>query len=633
MAAAPLLVVRDLTVEFPTSDGPRRVLDKCTFEVEAGKIHGLVGESGSGKSIVAWSLVGLLPPPGRILSGEVMFQGRNVLDMTERELTDIRGKIGVLPPNGRNLLHATTALGAQIGTMLKTHGRVHSTDKTDVDLKVRSLLRRVGMPDPDWVASAYPHELSGGMAQRAVTAIALASYPKLLVADEMTANLDVTVQAQVLETLRNLVQEEDVTVLAITRDLGIVAHHCSVVSVLESGRIAETLPTRSFFDKPISSAGSSILQAALMNPGGGRSARTLAGSVAGGEPPSRQPEVSPILEVTALKKTYTGARGRKTVHAVNGVDLVLRPGETLGLVGESGSGKTTLARCILGLERVSAGRLVFMGHDVTHLLAHRRGELLSRMQLVHQDPYESLNPRWTVQRILSDPLRLLLRRGRRELRSSLHELLGLVGLPDAVLNAYPHELSGGDQQLVGIARAMASKPALLVLDEPTSRLDSLARYRVIETLRRIQLETGVAYLFISHDLVAVRGLASRIAIVYLGRVVEQGKVGEIFECPVHPYTCALLGSVLEPSLGPSRKVFPLSGEIPSPISLPTGCYLHSRCPVALSRCSSEWPVLEARGKAGRVVACLRVPPAAGEGWSAVELLDQNQEVQEEAPSM
>jgi oligopeptide/dipeptide ABC transporter ATP-binding protein len=423
------------------------------------------------------------------------------------------------------------------------------------------------------------------MAQRVLIAMALGAGPKLLVADEPTSGLDVTIQAAFLDDMWRGVRARGSAMLLITQDPGILANYCDRVAVMEQGRIVEEAATRDFFAAPSSAYGQAVL--------GLRRAA----------PPGPPPDGLPLVTVDGLTKRFPVRGSRKHVQAVDGVTLTIGRGETVGLVGESGSGKTTVGRTLLRLIQPSGGQVTFDGQDVTSASAPALQQLRPRMQIVFQDPLDSLDPRWTVERIVGEGLAE---------GGDVRTLLAQVGLPASVLGKRPRQLSSGDQQRVGIARSLAPDPALIVLDEPTSMLPPLARVGVITLLRRLQEERGLAFLFISHDLTTVEHLSHRVAVMYLGQVVEMGTREQVFDRPVHPYSRALLAAHLVPDPGrrqieqaPPR----LSGEIPSPIDLPKGCYLAGRCPVARASCRMTPQPLVTMAD-GRQVRCLPEAAAA-----------------------
>lgn len=587
MQAEPLLSVQRLSVGF----GGRPALTDVSFDVEAGEIVGLTGDSGSGKSTLALALLGLARAPGRILSGAVRLEGRDILALPEAERRALRGQsIGLVTQNPRSSLSPLHTVAQQVGGVLRAHGRLGRAEALG---KVVGLLRRLGLNDPERRASAYPHELSGGMAQRVLIAMALGTGPRLLVADEPTSGLDVTIQAQFLDQMWQAARETGSAVLLMTQDLGIIANYCDRVLVMEAGRLVAQDDTRAFFAAPRDAYSREILSLGVAVP-----------AVA---------DVGPaLLTVRGLSKAFTLRGSGKTLQAVDRVDLTLRRGETLALVGESGSGKTTVGRCLLRLVQPDAGEVLFDGRDLMRLKPVELRRIRRRVQIVFQDPLDALDPRWRVRDILAEGME------RTDL-ARITELLGLVGLGSEVADLRPRDLSAGAQQRVSIARAVAAEPALIVLDEPTSALTPLARIGIVRLLRTLQARLGTAFLFISHDLNTVEQLSHRVAVMYLGQVVEMGTRDQVFGAPRHPYSRALLSAHLVPD--PLRRrvdrpfAEPLRGEIPSPVDLPNGCYLASRCAEARPDCASTRQHLVALPD-GRQLRCR--PEAARAGGHRME---------------
>jgi peptide/nickel transport system ATP-binding protein len=583
-AAMPtLLCVRDLTVAY----GSARAVRGVSLDIAPGEIVGLTGDSGSGKSTLGLALLGLARPPGRILGGQVELDGVDLLAMSEPERREIRGRqIGLIVQNPRGSLSPLHMVGEQIGAVLRAHLPL---DRAAADSRAVDLLRNLGLNDPERRARAYPHEISGGMAQRVLIAMALGAGPRLLVADEPTSGLDVTIQAQFLDELWKAARDVGSAVLLMTQDLGIIANYCDRVLVMQDGAIVAQDRTKRFFAAPQDAYSRTLL-----------SLEHAALPVAPAAP-------APLLEVRGLSKSFRLRDGRKLLQAVDRVDLTIRRGETLGLVGESGSGKTTVGRCLLRLIEPDSGEVMFEGLDLARASATELRRLRKRVQIVFQDPLDALDPRWTIGSIVNEALD-------RPDPARVAELLCLVGLDPAVEKLKPRALSAGAQQRVSIARAIAAEPALIVLDEPTSALTPLARVEIVKLLRDLQARLGTSYLFISHDLSTVEHLSHRVAVMYLGQVVETGTREQIFRSPRHPYARALLAAHLAPD--PSRRRVDraeggtLAGEIPSPIDLPAGCYLASRCPEAVAACrSTPQPLRTLRD--GRLIRC--TPEAARDG--------------------
>jgi oligopeptide/dipeptide ABC transporter ATP-binding protein len=574
VAAAPVVAAKGVSIAYRTAEGDQVRLHDFSLAIGPGEIVGLIGEAACGKTTAALAMLGLVRPPGRVVSGQVLMDGRDVLCLKPAELRALRGKdVGLIVQNPRGALNPLLPIGRQIATVYRAHNKV---SRRDANAHALAMLRQVGINDPGRRYHAFPHEISGGMAQRVLIAIALSSHPRLLIADEPTSGLDVTIQADFLDRMWRAIRAAGSAALLVTQDLGVIANYCDRILVMQDGRVVEEAPVPTFFRAPVHPYSRSIL---LMQQARG------AGRVEG---PTHTG--APLISVRGLVKRYTLRGSRAVLQAVGGVDLEIRPGETLGLVGESGSGKTTVGRCLLGLVPADAGVLSYRGQSFDLSRGLPRA-LRPRLQIVFQDPFDSLDPRWTVSDLLREPLDLHtgLRGPARAAR--IDELLDLVGLGTEIAHARPRMLSAGQQQRLGIARALACEPALIVLDEPTSALAPASRTAIILLLRTLQQRLGIAYLFISHDLATVRHLSHRVAVMYLSQVVELGHREQIFERPRHPYTRALLAAHLDTDPTRRRPDHPaasrLEGEIPSPVDLPPGCYLAGRCPEAIPRCHTD----------------------------------------------
>jgi oligopeptide/dipeptide ABC transporter ATP-binding protein len=597
---AALLEVTDLHVAFGGDRGERLVLGGVDLAVGDGEIVGLVGESGSGKSILLNSILGLLAPPWRILRGSVRLAGQELLGMPERQLNAMRGRdLALALSNPRQHLNPILPIGRQIANVI----RAHRPMRLDAALEnVVELLKAVNIPDPVRRLQAYPHELSGGMCQRIIIALAIANSPRLLIVDEPTSGLDVTVSVQILDLMRDTVRKLSSGLLVVSRDLGVVANYCERVAVMHDGRVVEAAPVRRFFAAPANPYSRKLLRAAAA--ARDSDLAKSGGATASGTQTASAPAQAPLLVVRNLQKTFP-VRGGRTLVAVNDVSFEIGRGEAMGLVGESGSGKTTVGRCILKLIAPDGGRMDFDGSDLASVSRGALRKLRSRIQMVFQDPFDSMDPRQRVGAAIEEPLVLTTAMPAAQRQTRVDELMALVGLAPGAAALYPHQLSAGELQRVGIARAIATQPDLVVFDEPTSALDVSVRAEILNLLRDLQQRLGMSYLFISHDLTAVRRLCHRTAIMYLGRLVEIGETEALFRDPVHPYSRALLSSVLYPDPDQQRSPFLLTGEIPSPIDPPPGCALHTRCPNATDSCRRTAPVLEEK-RQGRFLACLNV---------------------------
>lgn len=638
-----LLEVRDLRTEFANRGGLVTAVDGVSFAIERGERVAIVGESGSGKSAMAMSLLRLLAHPGRIVGGQVLLDGQDLCALSEHELNGIRGRtVGTVFQDPMSSLDPVMTVGRQ---MVEPIMRMLNLDREAARAEAVRWLGKVGIPDPERRIDAYPFEMSGGMRQRVMIAMALSCQPRLVIADEPTTALDVTIQVQIVAMLKDLTQEAGAAMMFITHDLGLVARFAHKVAVMYAGRIVELGPVDAIFATPQHPYTQSLLRTipsvdALRDtrlpqiPGvppdmrrkpegcafrarcavaSARCAREVplltqrgcgleaACWVAGGlttapeAPQARrttvQAEDRVIVEMNNLVKHFDQSgllTSRPPVRAVNGVNLRVRKGETLGIVGESGCGKSTVARLLLGLEKLTSGEIFVDG------LA----------QMVFQDPSSSFNPKMTVARIIEEPLAVQRWGDREERRDRVDELIRQVGLDPSFLNRYPSQLSGGQRQRVAVARALALKPSVVVADEPTSALDVSVRAQIINLLADLKADLGISFVFISHDLLTVRYISDRIAVMYLGEVVEYGPAQDVFDRPIHPYTRALIDAVPipDPRLEASRINAPLTGDLPSPLDLPKGCSFASRCPMVTERCRSEKPLLR-KHRTSQEAAC------------------------------
>jgi peptide/nickel transport system ATP-binding protein len=564
-----LLTVRDLKVYLDVDAGTVKAVDGVSFRIPAGGTVALVGESGSGKSVVAQSIMSILPRIARIESGEIIFRDPKEssevdisrLDPAGRAMRDIRGgRISIIFQEPMTALSPLHTIGDQIGEALALHREVDKRERREA---VLDMLRRVGFPDPVKAENTYPFELSGGLRQRAMIAMALVCRPALLIADEPTTALDVTIQAQILQLIQQLQKEFQMAVLLITHDLGVVANMADEVVVLHRGRVMESGPVADIYRDARHPYLKALMRAVPrfnMAPGERltpiREVQVTQDHLIASGVRARPNLDVPLLKVSSLTKSYAtrkrsffgraGASG--AFLAVDDVSFEVGAGECLGLVGESGCGKTTTARMILRSVAPDSGSIVFKGQDVLalknqDLFAYRR-----KVQFVFQDPFSSLNPRMTAYQIVSEPLLIHGVGDKEERFARVKEMMGLVGLDLRHLRRYPHSFSGGQRQRIGIARALALGPELLICDEPVSALDVSVQAQVLNLLADLRAALGLTYIFISHNLAVVNYLADRIAVMCAGRIVELAPAAELFRNPVHPYTKALLAAVPEPDL-------------------------------------------------------------------------------------
>ncbi len=646
-------------------------VDGVSIVVAPGETVGLVGESGCGKSMTAMSVMRLLPPGGRIAGGSITLAGRELTSLSEREMRRVRGnEIGMIFQDPMTSLNPTKTVGEQIAETVRVH---RNATRRAAEARAAEVLDLVGVPKPSERLRAYPHHLSGGLRQRVVIAIALACEPKVLIADEPTTALDVTVQDQILALLEDLKERLGMGVLLITHDMGVIAEHADRVLVMYAGQIVEACSAADLFREMRHPYTEALLESIPELHGeGGRTlysipgrppdlsrsfdqcrfadrcryvqqqcrdvSPVLAGETAhryacffpvhGKSDPSHaagegersvapssahrpeRAEAEPLLKLVDVNKEFPITRGilqrrAGSVKAVSGVTLEVAKGETFGLVGESGCGKSTLARLIVALEAPDSGVIHFDGES----LATLRGAALRRrrrdMQLVFQDPYSSLDPRMRVNSILREPLIAQHIGNRHEQNARVRDLLDQVGLSPLATGLYPHEFSGGQRQRIALARALTVSPRLVVADEPVSALDVSIQSQVLNLMKRLQKEHDLTYIVISHDLPAVRYLADRVGVMYLGKLVEIGPIEEIYERPAHPYTVGLLAAV--PSTdraGKQRdKKASVRGELPSAANPPSGCRFRTRCPRAEAICSEEEPVLRPFNVTSHAAAC------------------------------
>ncbi len=574
---APVLEVVDLSVEFATPAGPVRALRDVSLRIEAGETFGLAGESGSGKTTLGYAIMRDLGPNSRLTGGAIRFQGEDLLAQPPAALRRIRGRrIAMVYQDPASALNPSIRVGWQVAEVLQIHEQAPAGAAWR---RALGMLELVNIPDPPAVARRYPHQLSGGMQQRVVIAMALACDPSLLIMDEPTTGLDVTTQARILELVRELRTKVRGGILYISHDLSVIAQVSDRVGILYAGELVETAPVHQLFGRPAHPYTLGLL-AALPDVD---LARPWPDPAAPARRAAREPAPA-VVRMEAVKKYYAipGALARwlglgpPPVRAVDGVSVEIGGGEVLALVGESGCGKTTLGRVVLRLLRPTAGRVRFF-HRESGAEVAGEAELRRAAQIVFQHPDSSLNPMKRIRRILERPLaRFGVPAGERAGRA--RALLEAVRLDARHLDRFPAELSGGEKQRVAIARAFAPRPEFVVLDEPVSALDVSTQASIVRLLLDLRRELDAAYLFISHDLALVRHVADRVGVMYLGRLVELGSVEAIFDPPYHPYTRALLSAIPVPDPAAPAAAVRLEGVVPSAQHPPSGCPFHTRCP-------------------------------------------------------
>jgi peptide/nickel transport system ATP-binding protein len=682
MSAERVLTVENLRVDFETRRGPARAVDGVSLSIDRGEVLGVVGESGSGKSVSALAIMRLVAYPGRVVAGRIDLNGRNVLELSSSEVRELRGKdVAMIFQDPGTTLNPVLRIGDQMTEVLRYRGGM---GRREADARAQELLETVQLPEARKRLRMYPHELSGGMQQRVVIAIALALRPRLLLADEPTTALDVTVQAGILDLIDHIRDETRSATMMISHDIGVINQTSDRVAVMYAGKIVESGRTADVIGRPAHPYTQGLLGAvprvedcpasALMPIAGGvpdivklpsgcsfhprcpfamEVCRTVeptmsvvgdehvvschlfdASASAGSRPlvaePKRRPasparedgesakdslQADPILRVENLVKDFPARRNsgllvrRQTLRAVDRVSFTVGRGEALGLVGETGCGKSTTARMIMGLIKPTSGQVVLDGVDLDVL---PRAQLIERrrlLQMVFQNAYASLDPRWTVERLVAEPLEIHEGLSRDQREERVLGLLSTVAMGRNHLGRYPHQLSGGQRQRVAIARATALDARLLVADEPVSSLDVSVQAQILELLLQLKEELGLAMLLISHNLAVVNYLCERVAVMYAGQIVEYGKASRVLHAPRHPYTQLLIASIPDPTVKASRKRLPASGDPPLQSATGQNCPFHNRCPHAREICRTQAPP-EVPVSADQVARCHLV--ASGE---------------------
>jgi len=614
--ATALLTVGDLNISYRGERETVQAVRDLGFTLNAGETLGIVGESGSGKTQTALALMGLLPDTAHV-SGLAMFQKHDLLGLTEQELNRIRGSaMSMIFQDPMTALNPHLTIGKQMARVLERH---QGLSRKQALAEAASMLDAVRVPEARARLRQYPHEMSGGMRQRIMIATALLCRPALLIADEPTTALDVTVQAQILQLMQELQQELGTALLLITHDMGVVASVCDRVLVMRNGQQRETGPIDQVFRSPVDSYTRELLAAVprldaaqprRLAVVGDSEAQSLTDLQPGqSREPDHAPDAKALLVVEDIRVVFDAGRAtmfgpRRFLKAVDGVSFALNRGETLGVVGESGCGKSTLARAVLQLLEHYDGRVSLLGSNLGELNAAALKQQRQNMQVVFQDPLASLDPRMTVGDIVGEPLSTYRPElSRADRLAAVQTLLRKVGLQPEHVYRYPHEFSGGQCQRIGIARALIMEPELIICDEPVSALDVSVQAQIINLLMDLQQEMGLALVFIAHDLAVVRHISHRVMVMYLGRVVEVADRDALYQSPRHPYTKALISAVPipDPELERARDRSLLQGDLPSPLNPPSGCAFRARCPLADERCAAESPVLRSVGKS--LVAC------------------------------
>jgi peptide/nickel transport system ATP-binding protein len=597
-----ILQVADLDVRFTTPDGPVHAVRKLNFDIRAGETLGIVGESGSGKSQTVLAVMNLLAQNGSA-TGSTIFDGHEILNLPAARMNKIRGaRIAMIFQDPMTSLNPYLTIGRQMSEVLCMH---RGSSRKSALAKCAAMLNAVHITDAERRLGMYPHELSGGMRQRVMIGSALLCRPSLLIADEPTTALDVTVQAQILALIRELRTDFDTSILLITHDLGVVAGNCDRVLVMQDGEAREYGGIDEVFYSPRHAYTKSLL-AAVPRLDDARSRRAPISNA------DTEPDAA-LLRVDGLRVHFkippaTLFGPAQTLRAVDDVSLELKPGETLGVVGESGCGKSTLARAVLRLVHVTDGQVCLLGRDLAKLGRKAMRDCRQDLQMIFQDPLASLNPRMTVRDIIIEPLQTYHPDlSGIEMTERAENMLHRVGLEAAHLNRYPHEFSGGQCQRIGIARALILQPRVIICDEPVSALDVSVQAQIIDLLIELQEEFSLALIFIAHDLAVVRRLSHRVMVMYLGRVVEIAERQALYEQPRHPYTRALINAVPvpDPRIERARVGTVLEGDVPSPLAPPSGCAFRTRCEHATEICAQTVPQLASNGAADEksLVAC------------------------------
>lgn len=591
------LEIKNLKVLHHTFEAVKTVLDIDHIAIEKGTTYGIVGESGAGKTVLALTMLKLLQtPPGEIAGGEILFDGEDLLKKDQRYMErTIRGsKVAMIFQDPMSSLNPVFTVGYQMIQVLKKKNKYGDKQAKSEAVEI---LKTVKLADPENTLEKYPHQLSGGQRQRVIIALALACGAELLIADEPTRNLDVTIQASILKLLKELQEKFRMTVLFIANNLSLVSAFCDNLGILYEGRLVEQGKTAEVLSSPQDDYTKLLIETVK------------------GEDNARKDVVSDedILKVEHLKKYFEikkdfGKDKNATLKAVDDVSFTIKKGEVLGIVGESGCGKSTLVNTILKLYEPTDGKVYFKGKDIYSIDKKEVQELQKSIQIVFQDPYWSLNPRWLVKDIIAEPIDVHENLSAKQKLEKVNALLEMVGLAPETAFQYPHEFSGGERQRIAIARSLASEPSLVVLDEPTSSIDVFSQAQILELINNLKEKFHLTNILISHDLGVVSQLSNKIIVMYLGKIVEYGDAREVFEQPRHPYTQALFHSIPKLEEGGIDSLNTLEGNIPSPINPPSGCRFHTRCKHAMPACKEQEPTVTHLSE-NHYVTCLMIAQA------------------------
>lgn len=587
MSDAPILSIKNLMVEFPrAAKAPLVVIDHVSLDIQPGRVMGLVGESGSGKTMMALSAMGLIPSPGRALAGSVVLNGVDLLKKTEAELRKIRGRdVGIVFQDPLSSLNPVRPVGSLLIQSAMQHAKCSRTEATE---RAIEMLNAVGIVNARERIRSYPHEFSGGQRQRIMIALAAMNAPPLIVADEPTTALDATIQQQVLDLLKRGIGQK--ALFLITHDLRVAAEVCDHISVMRQGKIVESGAADEILACPQEKYTKKLIEAV---PKFGH--RELFISTKKEPTPCK-----PLLEMKDVEVSFKS--GGRNFKALDRVSLMIRAGGSLGIVGESGSGKSTIAKSIMRIVNITSGQILIDGVDCKKVSGNQLRTLKRRVQMVFQDPYASLDPRWRVGRIVAEPLRAQGQESKDKIETRVAKLIEQVELPADTAQRFPVQFSGGQRQRICLARALTLTPELLIADEPVSSLDVTIQWKIAKLLKKVQQQYNLALILVAHDLPLVYQLTERIVVLYLGQIVEMGDTVGVLMQPQHPYTAALLFSSGKRISKEGALVSMDFGEPGSIFDPPVGCRFHPRCPISRPRCKTEIPSLRSLGNKGSV-AC------------------------------